>query len=59
MMKIHEIETTTGRVWVRVDEHAKGRNFAAMDWTDGTSQADIDAAVLTAKRLSIRSGWDN
>ena len=38
---IREIVTRTGTVWVRVD----GGNVAAMDWTDGTSQADIDAAV--------------
>lgn len=38
---IREIVTRTGTVWVRID----GGNVAAMDWTEGTSQTDIDAAV--------------
>lgn len=48
MTTFHEIMTATGTVWVRVDQHASGRNVAAMDWTDGTTQRDIDAAVATA-----------
>lgn len=43
MTRIIATQTATGIVWVRID----GGSVRAMDWTDGTSQTDIDAAVAS------------